>query len=149
MNPLSITNVEFISYINDCDDNIVQMTFNGYPICVDYSSSRGVAIISVSNEVGNWDLLDRYYICRDTSAPIHALSFIFRKDPSVIYNNKKYSIDFVYSGDKEDVKNNLLHTPWNIINSRWQAVQLNLWTVDSSDEQIREAERICSERLHT
>lgn len=143
-----ITREEYQTHMDETYDNPVQMTFNGFPVIVEYSNSRNQVFIIVSDEIENWHSQHKsYYVCSGDSAPINAFIHIFHKDPSLIYNNKKYTIEFLHTGEIDDVKNDFLYTPWRTVNSRWEAIQLDLWTGDSSDEQIREAEGIRSERL--
>jgi hypothetical protein len=134
---------------NEYDHNIVQMTFNGYPVNIDYSSSTRFAILSVHREIEGWQDNSgiRYYKCSGESAPINAFMRIFGRDPSVIYSGKKYTIEMVYRGDKDDVKNNFFSTKWRDIAMRWEALQLDVWTADACDEDMELAKRMREENL--
>lgn len=121
---------------DEYDENIVQMTFNGYPVDINYSSSLGSVILSVYRDIEGWhdNTGIRYYKCSSDSAPIHAFMRIFGRDPSLIYSGRKYTIGMVYRGDKDDVKNNFLSTKWRDIATRWEAIQLDIWPADAIDE---------------
>ncbi len=136
----SIWNCEQITYDSipwdEYDKNIVQMTFNGYPVNIEYSSSNRSVILYVYRDIEGWHDTSgiRYYKCSDESAPIHAFVHIFGRDPSMIYSGKKYTIEMVYRGDKDDVKNNFFSTKWKDIATRWKAVSMDIWTADAIDE---------------
>jgi hypothetical protein len=120
------------------DKNIVQMTFNGYPVNIEYSTLHRNAVITVYSEIEGWGNTEgcRYYKSNGDYAPIHALATIFNKGIPVICSNKKFSIAMVYRGYIDDVKNNFFSTSWDEIATRWEAISLDLWTLDASDEDM-------------
>lgn len=138
----SIWNCEEVTYDSipwdEYDKNIVQMTFNGYPVNIEYSSSNSSVMLYVHRDIEGWYDTSgiRYYKCSSDSAPIHAFVHIFGRDPSMIYSGKKYTIGMVYRGDKDDVKNNFLSTKWRDIATRWEAISMDIWTADAIDEDM-------------